>query len=47
MATLSVRQRRFELPRPCGHNDLNVACLPVSTPPQQLRIAKVMQNEKL
>lgn len=29
-----VRQRRFELPRPCEHNDLNVACLPVSTPPR-------------
>ena len=29
-----VRKRRFELPCPFGHNDLNVARLPVSPPPR-------------
>jgi hypothetical protein len=33
-----VRQRRFELPCPFEHNDLNVARLPVSPPPQTFRI---------
>lgn len=36
-----VRKRRFELPCPFEHNDLNVARLPVSPPPQELAFANV------
>ncbi len=31
-----VRSRRLELPRPCGHNDLNVARLPVPPRPHMI-----------